>query len=209
MSKLFYIALKLTSPVLGNERNKTTTRLLPDIGPGQYDSEVAQWNWLLKNAEEVLRIEGLASGISVDTYLSAVKTDTYQRTYRSGTGKDCTESFECFPAGAYVAIRMTTLVPEKENQPEITEEQLHRALVFIGRMIGFSYFGRKLGYGRFTVESIKETNKYDDTTMLSTDPGNPDGSSSFGTTPFAGLIKTVTIPAQTVQSAGGDTKDPH
>lgn len=164
---LYEVQIKLTSPMLGDTRDRTQVRRFSRNKKDILQLNPELWAWICNSAAESL--EDYVN-IDLETIMAPPTiwlpvVELYIRRLHTTNGTPFTEKHECISSGTELRFIMLVtaqrpgIQSDKKRVPSIKE--LEALFIFAGQYMGLSPFGITKGYGRFELISLKPyaTNK--------------------------------------------------
>lgn len=149
------IKLRLTSPLLGQQRDPSGIRRFTRTHNKALAIDLERWIWAFNEAAEALHLGVLTDALHPSDGIASPTLDLHHRHWvdrKSGREQQKSEMFECVRKGTVLTFRIA--VTCKDKLPPPTQEQLKAMFNYIGEFIGISQWGNRFGYGRFTVEAV-------------------------------------------------------
>lgn len=161
LSMLQQVKIKLTSPLLGDQRTREGVRRFDKTDDDFLILSPAHWYWACKEAACSLHMDNMEpETIKAPDKILIPTLHLYNNRYRSESGRQLQEMFECIKAGTvitfYTLITGLELGQISSGKVPATQDDLLKILTLIGQHIGMSPWGNKFGFGRFNVVEIKE-----------------------------------------------------
>lgn len=161
--------IKLLSPMLGARRSTDGTRKEFDkvVRCGadgvHISTPLKRWAWAFLEARDALSLTDVAlTAILPSRYFTVLKTSTYFRTFRRGSGQMEKEGFESLPAGQVIKWDFTLskhLPPGGEGGGRFIrppdEDEFDAMLDHIGEHLGMSEWGHAYLFGRFKIKKTQ------------------------------------------------------
>ena len=161
---LIQTKIKVRTSWLGAERTAQQIRRFErDTQSTLIRLDLAQWNWALSQAVDALGMDFIdISSIRFPTTIDSPKLELMVRRW-SKTGKgQLEEKFESIRSGTHLTFDVLIVTSKepaastggKEDGRPPTIEEFEQIMQFIGKHIGLSPWGNRMGYGRFDVLEI-------------------------------------------------------
>ena len=159
---LYELKIKLTSPWLGQQRTHQHVRRFRREKNNRLIIDTSQWQWAIQEAAEALHLDCIdVSTIHTESGFDAPSLQLFNRRY-THKGKPHEEMFESIRENTTLTFNVLVTKPHPVSTESVglrppDQEELMALFAFVGKMIGLSPWGTRFGFGRFTVEQIKET----------------------------------------------------
>lgn len=160
---LYEVKIRLTSAWLGSiRRGNNRIRRFPrgtDDSTLAFDLPAVQWTF--QQAANALHLKHVdVRCIRLEEGFKSPTLQSYKRRYRAGKDRqEQSEIFEAMPSGMVLTIPVFItgeMEEESMGRKPPTQKEFEQILTMVGKMLGLSPWGNHFGYGRFTVEEIKE-----------------------------------------------------
>lgn len=155
---LYDVAIRLTSPLLGEVRHPDQVRRFARTREQDIRIHSAHWNWAFREAASSLHLDVDAGLLRAPEGIRCPMVVLYNRHYttrRNNRAVRENEMFEAVRENTVLSFELVVLKPATPaNIP--SEEQVQQMLSFIGKFVGISQWGNDFGYGRFTVDKLAQ-----------------------------------------------------
>jgi hypothetical protein len=149
------IKIRLTQPMLGQQRDPSGIRRFTRTSAAALAIDHERWIWAFNEAAKALHLEVDTSALHPSDGIASPTIVLYNRKWvdrKSGSERQRQEMFESVRKGTVLTFRLA--VTGSQLLPAPTPDEVKALFSYIGEFIGISQWGNRFGYGRFTVDTV-------------------------------------------------------